>query len=98
MKYTEKVRIERSELLKHIQAAVLLISIAFFPGCSSSKTARENSQRANQPSAPIPAAAQTEKDPRPVIVALGDSLTAGQGVDPAENYPAKLQARIDASG
>lgn len=28
---------------------------------------------------------------------LGDSLTAGYGVDPAEAYPALLQARIDAA-
>jgi acyl-CoA thioesterase-1 len=37
-------------------------------------------------------------DERPVIVALGDSLTAGLGVDPRLNYPARLQAKIDAAG
>jgi acyl-CoA thioesterase I len=37
-------------------------------------------------------------DERPVIVALGNSLTAGSGVDPAQNYPSKLQARIDGAG
>ncbi len=37
-------------------------------------------------------------DSRPVVVAFGDSLTAGQGVDPAENYPARLQRKIDAAG
>jgi acyl-CoA thioesterase-1 len=33
-----------------------------------------------------------------VIAALGDSLTAGLGVDPDDNYPAKLQARLNAEG
>ena len=31
---------------------------------------------------------------RPVIVALGDSLTAGFGVLPDEAYPALLEARL----
>ncbi len=35
---------------------------------------------------------------RPVIVALGDSLTAGLGVDADKNYPARLQQLIDAGG
>jgi len=38
------------------------------------------------------------RDLRPVIVAFGDSLTAGAGVDPDKNYPAKLQAKIDSAG
>jgi acyl-CoA thioesterase-1 len=37
-------------------------------------------------------------DERPVIVALGDSLTAGLGVDPEHNYPAQLQRRLDERG
>ncbi len=39
-----------------------------------------------------------EQDDRPVIVAFGDSLTAGAGVDASRNYPAQLQAKIDAAG
>jgi acyl-CoA thioesterase-1 len=45
-----------------------------------------------------PPASPPERDLRPVIVAFGDSLTAGQGVDQSANYPAKLQAKIDAAG
>jgi acyl-CoA thioesterase I len=37
-------------------------------------------------------------DTRPVIVAFGDSLTAGLGVHEAENYPAKLQKKLDDAG
>ena len=34
----------------------------------------------------------------PVIVALGDSLTAGPGLRPEEAYPARLQERIRSAG
>lgn len=34
-------------------------------------------------------------DPRPRIVAFGDSLTAGLGVQADESYPAQLQRRLD---
>lgn len=49
--------------------------------------------------APAPARAQEEKaDPRPVILAFGDSLTAGYGVGPGESYPEQLQRILDAEG
>lgn len=35
---------------------------------------------------------------RPVILALGDSLTAGFGLAEEESYPARLQARLRAAG
>ena len=34
----------------------------------------------------------------PVIVAFGDSLTAGLGVTPEDSYPARLQAKLRAEG
>jgi acyl-CoA thioesterase-1 len=33
-----------------------------------------------------------------LIVAMGDSLTEGMGVDPAETYPAQLERRLRAEG
>ena len=33
-----------------------------------------------------------------VVLALGDSLTAGFGVDPEENFPSRLQLKIDNAG
>ena len=43
------------------------------------------------------AAAQTP-DSRPLILAFGDSITAGFGVAPEESYPAQLQKELDARG
>jgi len=37
-------------------------------------------------------------DDRRVIVALGDSLTAGLGVETEDNYPSRLQEKLDAGG
>ena len=37
-------------------------------------------------------------DPRPVVVAFGDSLTAGHRVGPGESYPAHLQRELDRRG
>ena len=45
--------------------------------------------------APITSAAP---NPRGRIVVLGDSITAGYGLDPAQAYPALLQQKIDAAG
>jgi len=52
------------------------------------------SAAASQPGvSPRPAAAA-----RPVILAVGTSLTAGYGLDPDDAWPALVQERIDAAG
>src|SRR3954454_7343817 len=49
--------------------------------------------------APEAAAADTPaRDPRPRVVFLGDSLTAGLGLSPEQAYPALIQQKIDAAG
>src|SRR6516162_2847470 len=37
-------------------------------------------------------------DSRPAILAFGDSLTAGHGVELADSYPSQLQAELDRRG
>jgi acyl-CoA thioesterase-1 len=57
-----------------------------------------------RPSPPVevrptpPPAAADQPDERPAVVCLGTSLTAGQGLDPSQAWPARLQQRIDAEG
>ena len=53
-----------------------------------------------EPAGPAPAAdpRATLEPERPRIVALGDSLTAGQGLLQAQAYPALLQRRLDMAG
>lgn len=47
---------------------------------------------------PEPKAHPEPAETRPLIVAFGDSLTAGFNVDPGESYPDYLQQMLDAHG
>lgn len=38
------------------------------------------------------------EDDRPAILFLGNSLTAGLGVDPVEAFPARIQTKLDSAG
>jgi acyl-CoA thioesterase I len=69
-------------------------------GCGNSKPAdppasfSEEKQTASPPAPPPPA----PTDGRPIILAFGDSLTAGSGLDPGSGYPEMLQAELDRRG
>jgi acyl-CoA thioesterase I len=71
---------------------LLFCCACIFGGCSRSKPTNETS---TEPESAAPAFPGS-RDSRPVIVAFGDSLTAGPGVDPDKNYPAMLQKQLDA--
>jgi acyl-CoA thioesterase-1 len=74
---------------------IIFLAAGLLSGCTRSKTERPSrGDSAQKVSAALPEAT----DPRPLIVALGDSITAGLGVDPSQSYPAKLQAKLDAGG
>jgi acyl-CoA thioesterase I len=70
-------------------AAVVSLAVA---ACGSPETPAA----APAPGTPAAAPAATPATARPRIVILGDSLTAGLGLDPSEAYPARLQEKIDA--
>jgi acyl-CoA thioesterase-1 len=71
-------------------AAFALVAIA---ACGS------RSPQDQQTPAASPAIRQAATStPRPRIVALGDSITAGLGLPPPEAYPALLQKYVDAEG
>ncbi len=60
----------------------------------------DRSPKLPQPSTQSPLSSSefnTDQEER-IIVAFGDSLTAGLGVTPQESYPAQLEARLHAAG
>jgi acyl-CoA thioesterase-1 len=77
---------------------IVLFLIAACISSSCSNVKRKNEAVLKPVFKPEPKTGLDEHDKRPIIVAFGNSLTAGSGVDPMENYPSKLQARIDAAG
>jgi acyl-CoA thioesterase I len=67
--------------------------------CGTGEAPAERTQPAEvrtSPASPPGTAAPAPSMPR--IVALGDSLTAGLGLDPADAYPAILQRRLNEAG
>lgn len=73
--------------------ALLLLS-----ACNRPAPERQQPAAAAAP-ARVPSKAQEDRaDPRPVILAFGDSLTAGYGVEPGESYPDHLQQMLDERG
>ncbi len=62
-------------------------------GCSREQPKAAGPEPARE--SPAPAAAP---DDRPVIVAFGDSLSAGFGADPGKSYPDFLQKELDRRG
>lgn len=83
-----------------IAVPVLALTVA---GCQSSKPAAAPSESSEPPdsaaqSAEAPAPKLDPNDTRPIIVAFGDSLTAGYGAAPGESYPDYLQRDLDQSG
>lgn len=70
-------------------------------GCGASKTPESPPSPAaeTQPNAaPPPPPPAASNDTRPVILAFGDSLTAGSGLPPGSGYPEMLQAELDSRG
>lgn len=77
----------------------LLLAIAMFGVLSACGGGANEEARKPDPT-PEPAAPVEQKAPdgRPVIVAFGDSLSAGYGLEPGQSYPDYLQQKLDAEG
>lgn len=80
----------------------LLLAASLLAGCQS----KSSPTKTAEPDAVTPAArtpppageAPPAPDGRPVIVAFGDSLTAGYGADPGDSYPDFLQKDLGDKG
>ena len=67
-------------------------------GCQKSTQSNQPAaERADAGSAAVPAA-ESKPDTRPVIVAFGDSLTAGFGLNEEQAYTTLLQRKVDEAG
>ena len=77
-----------------IQASVFLYLTLGLLACQTAPSASKPQTKDNNA---VPATAKT-KDNRPIIVAFGDSLTAGYGLSEAESYTTLLQQKVDAAG
>jgi len=71
-----------------------LAASAVVIGCSHDKAEPEVAEVKAAPAAP----AARARDTRPAIVILGDSLSAGFGLEAGQSYPDHLQKLIDAKG
>jgi acyl-CoA thioesterase-1 len=80
-------------MYKRLAVAVALLAMAACGSRSTESTAAAT-PAAGAP-APPPSAATSS---RPRVVVLGDSLTAGLGLDVSKSYPSLLQQRIDSEG
>jgi acyl-CoA thioesterase-1 len=77
-------------------AVPLAAAVAVACGGSSPSAPAAAAPPAASTSVATPSAPQAQARPR--IVFLGDSLTAGLGLPPDENYPSLIQARLDEGG
>jgi len=68
---------------------------ALISGTAACRKLNVNERRGD--AATVPAVGGTP-DARPVLLAFGDSLTAGYGLAPEDSYPALLQRRLDEAG
>jgi acyl-CoA thioesterase I len=75
----------------------LFAMAAMWCGCQSSPPPAQVERNSGPANAP-PASAPAPPDARPLIACLGDSLTAGYGLDPGQSYPDILQKEIDRRG
>jgi acyl-CoA thioesterase I len=88
--------------MRRIEKFISLLSLLVLTACShptQSPPSKTDSRPAESTqSAPTVANSAPEKDSRPLIVAFGDSLTAGLGAPPGQSYPDYLQRDLAKAG
>ena len=90
----------------HAPLQILLAAACLLAtGCKPTPATQNSETYDSNTAKPHPVAVHTAADStppptdtRPVIVCLGDSLTAGYGADPGQSYPDFLQRDLDAAG
>lgn len=82
------------------RTALLILFVAAAAAANSGCSSKDAPQPAPdpKPATPPAAAAPVKKDTRPAIVILGDSLSAGFGLETGQSYPDHLQKMLDEKG
>ncbi|MDH4067250.1 MAG: GDSL-type esterase/lipase family protein, partial [Acidobacteriota bacterium] len=83
-----------SRILSLIVSGAIMASACVAPAPTEAPAAGA----ASAPVAVAPAEGTEAREARPEVVFLGDSLTAGLGLDPAATFPALIQERLDEAG
>lgn len=79
----------------------ILISVAvLFGACGGAETEDQSAQRIDSTGVERDAAARSDqdRDSTQVVLFLGNSLSAGAGVDPEDAFPSLIEERIDSLG
>ncbi|MEM7583658.1 MAG: arylesterase [Acidobacteriota bacterium] len=63
--------------------------------CGERQQPAQNSQATAQRPQPLPAPSAEPEEPLPLIIFLGDSLTAGYGLSEAQAFPALIEAQLN---
>jgi acyl-CoA thioesterase-1 len=79
-------------IFRTMRLLTAIVAAAFFAACGTNEPHSSSVAQPEQTRPPEQAAAA---DNRPLIVAFGDSLSAGYGVDPGQSYPDHLQRALD---
>jgi acyl-CoA thioesterase I len=80
----------------HRRLSIVALLVIVIAGCNGKPTPAP--EAAPTPPAASPQPAAQARDDRPVIVAFGDSLTAGYGTDAGNSYPDFLEQDLNAKG
>jgi acyl-CoA thioesterase-1 len=90
---------EADSMWRKLATLALTLVIPGLAGCGEGTAEEAPVARATPaPAAPAPAAPAPVQAAGPLVIFLGDSLTAGLGLDADQAYPAVLDRRLDAAG
>jgi acyl-CoA thioesterase I len=81
-----------------MRQAFLACAVLLAAGCSPAEPPAPAERASDAPATGAPAPGAPSAPSAPRIVILGDSLTAGLGVDPSQSFPSLLQKRLEAGG
>jgi acyl-CoA thioesterase-1 len=81
-----------------VRRPLFAVTLLLLAACQSTPPPAQGSASAPPEHSAAAPPAEPSNDRRPVIVAFGDSLTAGYGVARGEGYPDFLQRRLDEQG